>query len=216
MKIFLPKIPTLYWHLILSIGFSFLLLLVRIKISNSYFYTFLVWNLFLAFIPYALTQIAKQLKPLGTFTFVLLFITWLLFLPNSPYIITDLIHLHNEHSTLRWLDLFLIFVYAINGLILGVLSLLDMYTIVQQRYSKKTAAIVIFKVCVFSGFGIYLGRFLRFNTWDVLTKPKTLFFEILYSLQEPKVWLITLAFGGLLWVSFLVLKSVQTATVNNN
>lgn len=201
----------LYFNLALSIGFALVLLVFRMKLTHSYFYLFLVWNLFLAGIPYLITQLlqlSQQLRSIKIVAF-LGFISWLLFLPNSPYIITDLVHLTIDYSNLMWLDLFLVFVFAFNGLLLGLLSMLDMFSIISERYGKRVAKYTLFKVCLLSGYGIYLGRFLRFNSWDITTKPGILFLQILESAKEPKVWLITFAFGGFLWILFSVLQSVM-------
>ena len=204
------KDSTLYLNLGLSIGFAILLLAYRVQLTNSSFYLFLVWNLFLAGIPFAISQLLKISSKIRSFKIIgfIGFIVWLLFLPNSPYIITDLVHLHSGHSHLKWLDLFIVFVFAFNGLLLGLLSMLDMFTLISERFDSKVAKYTLFKVCLLSGYGIYLGRFLRFNSWDVTTKPLTLFYEIIYSLREPKVWGITFAFGGFLWILFSVLQSV--------
>jgi len=199
----------LYINLFLSLSFALLLLVLRAKLTNSYFYFFLVWNLFLAGIPFFITEVMKHYSTWRTSTWqkLLLFTTWLLFLPNSPYIITDLIHLHDKDSILIWLDLFLVFVFALNGLLLGLLSLMDMHGFIAKNYSKKTSLVSTFLICVLCGYGIYLGRFLRFNSWDILIEPIFLFEQIGSSLTQPKVWAITFAFGGLLWVLFLLLKS---------
>ena len=201
---------SLYFNLSLSIGFAFMILLFRMKITHSPYYLFLVWNLFLAGIPFAVTQVFKMSNKLRSWKSIgfLGFAAWLLFLPNSPYIITDLVHLHSDRSSLVWLDLFLVFVFAFNGLLLGLLSMLDMFSLICQHYGSQVAKYTMFKVCLLSGYGIYLGRFLRFNSWDITTKPATLFYQIAHSLKEPKVWLITFAFGGFLWILFSVLQSV--------
>lgn len=206
----LLKHNNLYFNLSLSICFALLLLLFRMKLTHSYFYFFLVWNLFLAGIPFFITQVMRYYSAWRTSTWqkIVLFSVWLLFLPNSPYIITDLIHLHDDDSVLIWLDLFLVFVFALNGLLLGLLSLMDMHGFITKNYSKRTSFIVTFTVCLLCGYGIYLGRFLRFNSWDILTEPIFLFEQIGSSLTRPKVWAITFAFGGLLWVLFSVMQSV--------
>ena len=201
---------SLYFNLCLSIGFALLLLFIRIQLTDSSFYLFLVWNLFLAGIPFAITQVFKMSSKLQSLKIVsfLGFTAWLLFLPNSPYIITDLVHLHSDHSSLVWLDLFLVFVFAFNGLLLGLLSMLDMFALIRQHYGSRVAKYTLFKVCLLSGCGIYLGRFLRFNSWDITTKPANLFIQIIQSFKEPKVWGITFVFGGFLWILFSVLQSV--------
>ena len=206
----LSKHNSLYTNLCLSIGFALMLLVFRMQLTQSPFYLFLVWNLFLAGIPFAITQLLRRSSQLRALKIVgfLEFSTWLLFLPNSPYIITDLVHLNINHTNLMWLDLFLVFVFAFNGLLLGLLSMLDMFSLIADRYGNRIAKYTLFKVCLLSGYGIYLGRFLRFNSWDSITKPGTLFLQIIHSLKEPKVWLITFAFGGFLWIMFSVLQSV--------
>lgn len=206
----LSKNRTLYFNLLLSIGFALAVLFFRAQITHSFYYFFLVWNLFLAGVPFIISQTLKNNNWIRNSKILsgLSFVVWLLFLPNSPYIITDLVHLHDRASNLMWLDLFLVFVFAFNGLVLGLLSLLDMSRLLSERFDKTVAAYTMFKVCLLSGFGIYMGRFLRFNSWDVLTKPKSVFFESLYHLREPKAWLITFAFGGFLWILFMLLNSV--------
>jgi len=206
----LARHSNLYFNLSLSIGFAFLLLVFRMKITHSNYYLFLVWNLFLAGIPFAITQLFKMSNQLRSWKIAafLGFGTWLLFLPNSPYIITDLVHLHSDRSHLVWLDLFLVFVFAFNGLLLGLLSMLDMFSLISHYYGSRVAKYTLFKVCLLSGYGIYLGRFLRFNSWDITTKPASLLYQIAHSLKEPKVWLITFAFGGFLWILFSVLQSI--------
>lgn len=199
----------------LSVGFASLLLLFRIGMTHTLFYTFLAWNLFLAAVPYLITQLMLA-RPgnvkLSRFWFATGFLLWLLFFPNSPYIITDLVHLHDEDSNRLWLDMFLVFVFAMNGLLLGLLSLLDMYRLIQLRSNKKIASTMLFLVCFLGGYGIYVGRFLRFNSWDIVSKPMVLFREMLHSFVEPKVWLMTFAFGGFIWILSLLLRSVSEAT----
>lgn len=206
----LPENRLLYLNLCLSIGFALTLLVVRMQLTESRFYLFLVWNLFLAGIPFVISQLLKTSAAMRSRRILrfLAFGTWLLFLPNSPYIITDLVHLHNDRSNLVWVDLFLVFVFACNGLLLGLLSLLDMFTLISKRYGNRAARYALFNICLLCGYGIYLGRFLRFNSWDITTRPLTLFHQIMNSLSEPNVWAFSFAFGGFLWVVFSVLQSV--------
>jgi len=216
MQIVLSKINAHYINLGLATFFGVLLLVLRMKLTDSIFYLFLLWNLFLATIPYLITQVLRYTKKafesnfLGFFSFL----TWLLFLPNSPYIITDFVHIRPEGSSPIWLDLILVFVFAINGLLLGLLSLVDMFTLLKDRFERRYAHSLIFVSCILSGYGIYLGRFLRFNSWDILTKPIILTTKILQSLIEMEVWAITMAFGGFLWILFKFLLAISSPCKN--
>ena len=113
-----------------SIVFSIVLLMIRMKLTHSFFYLFLVWNLFLAVIPFAITTYLVSLPKLNKFGFLIWFSVWLLFLPNAPYIITDLLHLKRSDSDLLWLDILVVSSFALVGLTLFYLSVLDMKGIV--------------------------------------------------------------------------------------
>ncbi|WP_299531803.1 DUF1361 domain-containing protein [Ulvibacterium sp.] len=216
MQIVLSKINAQYINLGLSTCFGLLLLVLRMKLTDSFFYLFLLWNLFLASVPYLITQVLRNTKKVLESNLLALssFLTWLLFLPNSPYIITDFIHIRLEGSSPLWLDLILVFVFAINGLLLGLLSLLDMFALLKDRFDRRCAHSLVFVSCILSGYGIYLGRFLRFNSWDILTKPIILTTKIFQSLVEIEVWGITMAFGGLLWILFRFLQAMTRQCKN--
>ena len=207
------KFGHLYLNMGLSIAFAIIVLLVRITLTHSLFYLFLVWNLFLAGVPFFITLLLKKYDRLRNqrHYMIAVFILWLLFLPNSPYIITDLVHLHNEYSYLAWLDLFLVFVFALNGLLIGLFSMMDMQTILLEKLGPLTTKILFFHVCILSGYGIYIGRFLRFNSWDITTKPITIFLKLVESIQNPKAWLFSLAFGSFIWILFGVLQSILSS-----
>ena len=196
-----------YTHIILSVVFAFSLIVFRIKVTHSGLFLFLVWNLFLAGIPYAITQALLHLKLMKSkIIFFLGFMGWLLFLPNSPYIITDFVHLQHKSSHLFWLDLIIIFAFALNGLLLGILSLLDMNRLLSVKFPKKLVDFILFGICILSGYGIYLGRFLRFNSWDLFLKPIALFSKMSISLSYTSTWLISIAFGLFLWISFSLFR----------
>ncbi|WP_136464882.1 DUF1361 domain-containing protein [Flagellimonas onchidii] len=200
-----------YYPLILSLAFVAFLLSLRILVTGTFFYSFLAWNLFLATIPYVISQMAlfynivRVRKHLRFIVFAL----WLAFLPNAPYIITDIIHLHNIHSSWPWFDLFMVFAFACNGLLLFVLSLADVVELLSSAVSKKWIQFLVFCICILSGFGIYLGRFLRFNSWDLLFKPEHLFLEVLGSLTYPYAYLMTFSFGLFLWIIFSIFNWIK-------
>lgn len=202
--------------------FCIALLLARIFIRGSMYYVFLVWNLFLAIIPYAISSwllqtrwIRKNTLPLCLFLGV-----WLLFLPNAPYLITDLMHLQYSNSSIIWFDALLLFAFALNGLLLGIFSLQHIFQILMDKWRETTAKRILFCVVFLCGFGIYLGRFLRWNSWELFSDPIQLFRDCFVSVFDPayriKTWGITLGFGGFLWMlllgiqSFIPIKKAKT------
>ena len=110
----------------ISIALSIVLLMVRMKLTHSFFYLFLVWNLFLAVIPFAISTYLISFPKLKKLGLLIWFSVWLLFLPNAPYIVTDLIHLRLSDTHFIWLDILIVSSFACNGLLLFYLSILDM------------------------------------------------------------------------------------------
>jgi len=139
----------------------------------------------LAVIPYAITsylnsninQIHSKLK-IG-----ILLLGWLLFLPNSFYIITDLVHVVRSTGTIFYLDLIIICSFAIGGFLLGILSIIDFENTFEKSIHHTIKPYLIPTLCLLCGFGIYLGRILRFNSWDIISNPfqltESIFIELL-------------------------------------
>jgi uncharacterized membrane protein len=202
--------------LILLSTFSILLLLFRIKLTQSHYFLFLVWNLFLAGIPYAITSYLTTLKHINTLSLLVICSVWLVFLPNAPYIITDLFHLRYSSAHLVWLDTLIIIVFAITGLILFYKSVLSMESIIKTYVEKRVVAFMLPVLFTLVGFGVYLGRFLRFNSWEIINKPWIILTTILEILTQPRThsaaWLFTICFGLFLGVFYYVIK---TTTIEN-
>ncbi len=192
-----------------SATFSFLLLLIRIIKTDSIFYAFLVWNLFLACIPYAITLLLNLHKR-NRIIFWPGFIIWLLFLPNSPYILTDLQHIRLSTLQSVWFDVLLILSFAINGMIVGFASLQLMQKLLRDRLSKKITNVITYLTLLLCGFGIYLGRILRWNSWDVLQNPMGIASDvakrILFPVEHINTWAFTLGFGGFLIITYQLIQ----------
>lgn len=199
-----------------SMLFSIVLLMIRMKFTHSFLYLFLVWIFFLAVIPFAITTYLASLPKLNKFVLVFWFSVWLLFLPNAPYIITDLLHLKISDSHLLWLDILVIMSFALNGLMLFYLSMSDMKTILQTSISKKKGNYIITITIFLCGFGVYLGRFLRYNSWEILSNPKYLFVDIINMIVKPfahqEAWLFTILFGVFLWVGNFACNTLKFRT----
>ncbi|MEM7162571.1 MAG: DUF1361 domain-containing protein [Bacteroidota bacterium] len=191
----------------ISISLSLILSYARIKMSDSISYTFLIWNLILAGIPLVIALIANhKFKILKTWMLLGLLGLWLLFFPNSPYIITDIFHLKPKQGIPLWYDLFLIFSYAWNGLILGFYSLWHMQEVVKRRWNKGIAWCFSFVSLFMAGFGVYLGRYLRWNSWDILTHPEALAIDIVNRIIHPfehgSTWGVTLILSSFLIIAY--------------
>lgn len=201
----------------INVIFCLVLILLRVKFTQSITYMFLIWNLFLAGIPYVISQLTKRSSWLKNSTIILTgtLCIWLLFLPNAPYIITDLIHLNHINSSLIWFDALLIFIFAANGLLLAILSMLDVYIILKEKWGNTIASLSIVITSLLTGFGIYLGRYLRWNSWEIFTQPNNLFQDIFKSLQNTKAIGITVSMACillLLFSSYLYLLHKKTAS----
>ncbi len=112
--------------IILSCLFSCLMITARILYTGQLLFIFLLWNLFLAYLPYAIPLLLTQQWIKDKVKFAAAFTCWIIVLPNSFYIITDLFHLGINNDVPLWFDLALIFSFAWNGLVMGVLSIWEM------------------------------------------------------------------------------------------
>ena len=188
-----------------------LLLAGRIYFTTRFAFAFLVWNLFLAWIP---LYISKQIITLdnqsksGVITGSLFFV-WLLFFPNAPYVITDLFHLKPVVDVPLWFDLILIISFAWNALMIGFVSLLEIQRFLNRKFSQQLSWSVIISVLILSGFGVFLGRYERWNTWDIIFNPLALFIDIfgtiLNPFSHPRTIGVTAMFSSFLIVSYVTL-----------
>jgi len=176
--------------------------------SRGMTFLFLVWNLFLAWIPYWIAISLNRFYKLSNSKILAggLIMSWLLFFPNAPYIITDLLHLHSRHPIPFWYDMMLIVSFAWTGLMLGLISLHEVRIFIKKMYSEKVSWIFTIGSTMLCGFGVYLGRCLRWNSWDILTKPDLLFQDILMSLTDSMALKITLVFSIFLLLGYLTLN----------
>lgn len=184
-----------------------LLLAARFFLTSNFRYSFLIWNLFLAAVPLALSLPLPHIRRPATRTMMLC--GWLLFFPNAPYVLTDLIHLtpHNHGHVPLWLDLIMLLSFAFVSLWLGFQSLSQVQNWLAQRATVKFAWGTSIAVLLLSGFGVYLGRFLRWNTWDILTRPDRLLGDIFERVFMPwnhlTTWAFSFGFGTLLILAYL-------------
>jgi len=203
------KISALSKMLLLSIGFSMALLLVRVIYAESLDYSFYVWNSFLAAIPYAVSTQLIRLKKINLVAICLL-IVWLLFFPNAPYMITDVFHYEKRFPVPFWYDLILVIAGAWNGLILGMASLMNVERFLSKYLRPGWVMVCEFFSLLLCSYGIFIGRFLRFNSWDLVSDPRSLIYTSAHHVLVPqnygKLWAFTLLFAVLLGVIYFTLK----------
>ena len=189
--------------------------LFRYVYTDTTVFLFLNWNLFLALIPWALTSlvILKPQMQQSKISFFVLLIAWLLFFPNAPYILTDLFHLSLASSMPMWFDLVLILSFAWTGLLFGFLSLWDIERIMLVSIKRIYVLMISIGLLFIGSFGIYIGRFLRWNSWDIITKPFNLIFDvgdqIMNPFEHPRAWGMTIFMGlflNILYLSFRLIR----------
>jgi uncharacterized membrane protein len=194
------------------------LLLFRFVRSGSLALGFLAWNLFLAAIPaVAAWFFARAMgKASSTIEKVGWFVVWIVFLPNAPYIITDFVHLTTHPDIPFWYDTALLVSCAGTGLLLGYTSIADVQLVIARRFSPLVGWLLVVAAVLLSGFGIYLGRFLRWNSWDTLTNPRQLSLEItdrlINPLSHPQTVGVTVVYGVGLFLGYVALRFWQPAT----
>ncbi len=197
------------------------LLGARMILLGHHHQLYLVWNLFLAWLPLLFALAACWMEQNGRprrWTFLGAAAGWFFFFPNAPYILTDLIHLGSKAQRYYWPDLVLILLFALTGLVLGFLSLFLMQRMVAHRYGWPRGWLFVGGMAVLSGFGIYAGRFLRWNSWDVLFSPLDLISEglrwVIAMPSEPRGFILPVLFGVMLFVSYLTLYGLTHLQVN--
>lgn len=189
----------------------------RIYVSGNLNFLFLVWNLILAWIPLYFSHKFKlsfqknissesTISAIGKFRIGVLFLSWLAFFPNAPYILTDLIHLKQKSGVPLWFDLILLISFAWNGLLIGFISLMEIHHSLLSRFSKKRSWGIVSGILLLSGYGIYLGRFERWNSWDLLRHPFRLMRQTIENFQDQEILLrslgVTFSFALFLIISY--------------
>jgi uncharacterized membrane protein len=182
----------------------------------------MVWNLVLAILPLLFSELLiKRIQNPKKGLSVLLGFLWLLFFPNAPYMITDFIHLNaidffpNQYYTtnlLDWIRLTHIGAGVFLGILSGLLSLYNIHRLLIKRKSKIATQVILVVISLLSGYAIYVGRFLRLNSWDILS-PISLAVKFingmtLFSLFFSLLMAIFILFSYYIFYLFCHLKNI--------
>ncbi|HYF03413.1 MAG TPA: DUF1361 domain-containing protein [Patescibacteria group bacterium] len=165
-EVFTPSFTALLFSSLLCT----LLIGIRMSLHDSIAFGFLLWNLFLAWVPFLLSRYISFKKRYDDKLAWQLLPVWLICLPNAPYLITDFVHLSWKSPT-YWLDILIIFSCAAVGLALFIASLLKIHDILLKTLGRISSRIIVAAILPATALGIFLGRFLRWNSWDLLTNP---------------------------------------------
>lgn len=186
------------------------LLAARILATGQPSYAFLVWNMVLAVVPFLLSMPLSAALVRRRFGLAAsLGVPWLLFLPNAPYLVTDLVHLRERAGVPYWFDIALFGATALAGLSLGVGALSRVERAARTTFGRNAALGLVLAASLASGFGIWLGRFGRFNSWDLFASPRTLlahaFGPLLSPRAHPQAIGVTLVFGAVFASAYFAL-----------
>lgn len=199
---------------LLSSLFSVALMSFRIVYTGSLLFVFLIWNLFLAYVPYVLSKrMNSYVQGKSKWKFFSVVFIWLLFIPNAFYIITDLFHLDMNQQVPLWYDLALLLSFAWSGLLFGIVSVRQMEKLFETYFNKKFDLLFILPVMALNGFGVYVGRYLRFNSWDVFVNPLQLIGDIVYLFIHPLRnrfdWSMIVCYSVLMTLIYLTIKKLS-------
>ncbi len=192
------------------------LLAARIMKTGTVTYVFMLWNLFLAVIP-ALAAMAfvmtRRLMARAS-----MFAVWLLFLPNAPYIATDFVHLRPRPGAPLWFDIALLLSCAATGILLAFTSVADVQSVVESKFGKIIGWSFSLFILILCGLGIYLGRFRRWNSWDVMTDPfETMTYlatSAVHPAAHPRTLGVTLIYGIMLALGYAAFHAVRAGRIS--
>jgi uncharacterized membrane protein len=200
---------------------------LRVLISRRVYYLYLLQNIFLAFVPYLIAAFAALCLPRlrdGRLKKALLIpaaLLWLVFYPNAPYIFTDFIHLINkvylrvapsewpDLNALVWYDLVMTAAFAFIGHFIGLVSMWIMQHLMTSIWGNAISRTFLGAAVILAGFGIYLGRFSRLNSWDAIISPFHVAGEVVEALSDPMAFFFSFAFALFILLSYGSLSSFK-------
>jgi len=182
---------------------------------------FLMWNLFLAWIPFlcALVMAAMHYRRAAAWQYIIPLLVWILFFPNAAYLVTDLGNLNEFPPVSFWYDVAFFAAMAWTGLLLAVASLQIVQRMVKESLGVAQSWIAVMVVIGLNSVGIYLGRFLRWNSWDVFTDPLSVLQDALTPFLHPIAYrqpvAIMIVFSALLFVCYVSVLALQNRSASH-
>jgi uncharacterized membrane protein len=206
-----------FYPLILSSLMACVFFAFRVVYSGTNNYSNLLTNLFLAWLPYIFSVMAAsayRLHPNRWGVVLILGVLWLIFFPNAPYMVTDFYHLDARPPIPLWFDISLIAIFAFTGCFLAIASLRGIHNIIERLLGKFIGWVFALFSLGLGSLGVYLGRFSRFNSWDILLNPRSVINDIAHNILNP---LDNLGFIGftLMFTSILLVFYLMFTTATN-
>jgi uncharacterized membrane protein len=197
-------------------AFAVGMVVLRQRFTGEWRYENLVWNLFLAWLPFVFAVAAYDLdrrraRPLGLLALGAL---WLAFLPNSPYLVTDYMLLRHIDGMPVWFDVVMLTSFAWTGLVLGFVSLYLVQSIVRRRAGALAGWTFAVAALGLSGIGIYLGRVLRWNSWDLAVQPTAVLADVAERLQTARLVGMSLALATFLTLAYATLYAFLSVALD--
>ncbi len=191
------------------------LLGARVLYGDTPEFLFLAFNLFLAWIPTALSALRWR-GPVG----VMWMLVWLLFFPNAPYLVTDLMHLRPRYGIPFWYDVGMLSTFAFAGVFLAGHSLSHAHAQVRARFGGVIGWGFVIATSALSGLGIYIGRFLRWNSWSVFTAPRGLVRDAIHHVflspaELTRALGVSAVFGALMLSAYLSIGSARPSITDS-
>jgi len=198
-------------HRVLAIFALFCIALTayNIFVARIIYPAYLVWNLFLAFVPYVFSRyfaaVVEARHP--RYVQVLVFVVWLAFFPNALYLVTDFVHLYEQILLPVWFDIAIVFSYTWIAFFLAFLSLQTIEKTFAKLWTRRQAVGMVCAVLFLSSVGIYIGRYLRWNSWDVVVQPWNIIKDIVSvfgtsATAKDSLGMIVVFFGMFLGIYF--------------
>lgn len=215
------------WSFGVSLGaatfVSVMLFWVEAIRNHSLYFDYLMWNLFLAWVPFGLILWLRRLlrmQPWSGWPALTLTAAFIGFLPNTFYMVTDVIHIQEVHRVDVIFDVIMFSSFILNAFVLGLISTYVFHLELRKRFTDGLAWIVLLTLLLAVSFAIYIGRDLRWNTWDILINPASILFEISDRLMAPFAHpeLFTTTFGffvlivsiyGIFWRGLHAARTIQ-------
>ena len=198
-----------FYPLVASSALAAVLLAGRVFLSGRITLVFLAWNLTLAWIPWVCSTIASTARRPSSV--LIAGAVWIAFLPNAPYLVTDFLHLSLRAPIPLWYDIALLACFAWSGCLLAIVSLRAMHELVAKRFGALVGWGFVAASAGLSGLGIYIGRFLRWNSWDLAMRPAAMLEDLRTMLASPgmypRTFGVTATFAAMFFATYLVFEA---------